>query len=170
MKRAWLSLLMACGGAAKPAADVANTAPSGPAQITLDQDAIESNAKALDENRVAREQAIEQAREAGILGPKQDERPPAGPLDKTSVRREITNRVAGIKSCYDVRLLEHADLHGALTIAFEIGGDGFVTSATASTFDNDLGDCVAGVIRSIRFPTGQGVMHVSYPLVFRTAH
>ncbi len=126
--------------------------------------------------RLARKQAIEQARAAGILGKmsrSRDSSPRArtGPLDRDSIRREIRARLTPIALCYEERLLEEVTLQGTTKVTFVIGADGRVTSSRGSGFDAAVDGCVANVVKGVRFPAPDsgGTMRVSYPFKFRPA-
>jgi outer membrane biosynthesis protein TonB len=125
-----------------------------------------------DTPELAREQAIEQAREAGILGQARPATPPgapAGPLDRESIRREIRARLKPIRRCYERRLADDETLQGTTKVTFAIGADGRVTSSVAAGFDAAVGTCVAQIVEGIRFPipAGGGTLRVSYPFAFR---
>lgn len=125
-----------------------------------------------DSPEVARAQAIEQARAAGILGPA-PERPrpamPEGPLDETSIRRAIRTQLKAIRICYGRRLDDDESLRGTTNLTFVIGPDGGVSSATGAGFDAAVDACLADVIKRIRFPAPAegGTMRVKYPFTFR---
>jgi hypothetical protein len=128
----------------------------------------------IPENLLARQMAIEQARAAGILGtvsgtPRPKPKPPAGPLDKVSIRREIHTRLAMITLCYEQRLAEDAQLQGTTKVTFVIGAEGRVMSAAGSGFDPEVDDCVASAVEGIRFPApdGGGTERVTCPFTFR---
>jgi outer membrane biosynthesis protein TonB len=129
------------------------------------------------EAELAREQAIEQARAAGILGNASGSSAAlgpaaaAGPLDKEAIRREVRAHLKPITLCYEQRLLEDATLQGTTRVTFVIGPDGKVTSSTGAGFDGKVDTCVADVIKGIAFPApdGRGMMQVNYPFAFRPA-
>jgi outer membrane biosynthesis protein TonB len=131
------------------------------------------------EAELAREQAIEQARAAGILGSASDaasgsasgSAAPAGSLAKESIRREIRAHLRPITLCYEQRLLEDPSLQGTTKVLFAVGADGHVTSSVGSGFDAKVDSCVADVIKGIVFPApaSGGMVQVSYPFVFRPA-
>ncbi len=126
---------------------------------------------------LARKQAIEQARAAGILGkasvtPAPTPTPaPQGPLGQESIRREVRARMGEIRLCYEQRLVDEPTLQGTTRVTFTIGSDGSVLSSTGTGFDPAVDTCVADVIKAIRFPApdGGGTMRVNYPFIFRPA-
>jgi TonB family protein len=158
--------MAACwSGSSKP---LSNSGP-GPGEIVVTEAEAIAGSTKKSEQQLARQQAIEQARAAGIIGPATPTPPPTGPLDKEAIRREVRAHLDPITLCYELRLLEDATLQGTTTVAFVIGADGSVTSATGSGFDASVDTCVADAVRGIAFPppTGGGVMHVNYPFRFR---
>jgi hypothetical protein len=125
-------------------------------------------------NELARAQAIEQARAAGILGPAPERPPPPmpeGPLDEASIRRAIGTHRKAIRLCYERRLSNDESLHGTTSLTFVIGPDGGVSAATAAGFDAAIDACLADAIKRIRFPAPAdgGTMRVKYPFAFKPA-
>lgn len=121
------------------------------------------------ENAIARQQAIDQARAAGILGSTPGEGG-SQPLDKSSIRAGVKTRLMEIQICYEKALLEKPELAGTTLVEFTIVADGKVGAATATGFDAAVDNCVAGVIKGITFPkpaTKQLV--VKYPFSFKPA-
>lgn len=163
------------GGGGKPAA---TPAPNANEVAITDAEPLvgdPDNARA----RHDRQQAIEQARAAGILGTTaQQQGPsgppppaPAGPLDKASIRREIRAHLKAVRLCYEERLIDEPALQGTTMVTFAIGPDGRVTSATGAGFDGRVDACVADVIKRIPFPAPDGgaTVNVSYPFTFKPA-
>jgi hypothetical protein len=166
---------------------VSNTS-SGDRDIAMTEAEPVVGSSSKTEQQLAREQAIEQARAAGILG-KQTAPParapsatapswavvpptvPAGPLDKASIRREISAHIKPIRLCYEQGLLQDPTLQGTTKVTFLIGPDGSVTSSTGSGFDPQIDPCVADVVKGIVFPAPDGGVptKVNYPFVFRPA-
>ncbi|HEU0037370.1 MAG TPA: AgmX/PglI C-terminal domain-containing protein [Kofleriaceae bacterium] len=141
--------------------------PKSPAPQVVQADAepVKGDPKAPD---LAREQAFEDARDAGILGPTPGQPPPAGPLDKDTIRREVRTHLRRVEFCYEKALLERPTLAGTTTVKFVIAADGHVASATGAGFDPDVDTCVAKVVLAMRFPASNaGDTAVSYPFVFR---
>jgi hypothetical protein len=126
----------------------------------------------VNSRELARAQAIEQARAAGILGPAPERPPPPmpeGPLDEASIRRELGTHRKAIRLCYERRLSDDESLHGTTRLTFVIGPDGGVSAATAAGFDAAVDTCLADAIKRIRFPAPAdgGTMRVKYPFTFR---
>jgi len=94
--------------------------------------------------------------------------PPKGPLDKSSIKREVTANLDRFSACYEKRLTERPNLAGEVRVDFVIAQDGHVGSATGSGPDRELADCCARAIRTIPFPApSAGTVSVSYPFVFK---
>ena len=92
-----------------------------------------------------------------------------GSLDKVDIRRHIQRQRARLKFCYERELNAHPDLQGKVVVKFVISPTGAVSKIEASGLGfKKVEDCVAGVIRSIEFPTpsGAGIVEVTYPIVF----
>ena len=92
-----------------------------------------------------------------------------GDLDKAIIRRYIKRNIAKISYCYEKALLASPDIVGVINVQFFIAPTGKVTTANASGVSTEVASCVAGVIRSIEFPTpkGGGGVQVNYPFTFR---
>lgn len=93
----------------------------------------------------------------------------AGSLDKTIIRRYVRRQLDRIRYCYEKRLLARPTLTGTLTTHITIDATGHVVAATADGLgDREVEDCVAGVVKSIEFPTtgDGGVVQVNYPFSF----
>jgi hypothetical protein len=98
----------------------------------------------------------------------EDRAPPRGPLDKSSIKREVTANLDRFSACYEKRLTERPNLVGEIRVDFVIAQDGHVGSATGSGPDRELADCCARAIRTIPFPApSAGTVSVSYPFVFK---
>ncbi len=95
----------------------------------------------------------------------------SGSLDTTMVRRHIKRHINQITYCYERELLARPTLHGVMTTQFTIAETGSVLAATATGFDDQVGACIADVIKSIEFPAarGGGLIRVNYPFTFRTS-
>ncbi len=94
-----------------------------------------------------------------------------GSLDKNLIRRYIRRSLAQVRFCYEKRLIDHPDLTGTVKVDFRIGPNGSVISSVARGMDKTVSDCVARVIRGLRFPApkGGGVVDVHYPFTFKPA-
>jgi hypothetical protein len=96
---------------------------------------------------------------------------PTGDLPKDVIRKVIRTRLCDISRCYQAELAQHPDLAGRITAVFRIASDGHVYHVDASGLGNAaVESCVAGVIRSLRFPApaGDGFVRVSYPFTFKS--
>lgn len=162
-----------CGGGRPAPQPISNTQE---VEVAEAETVVGSSKKS--ENEIAREQAIEQARAAGILGKESGAVPPAtgtttaapaGPLDKDAIRREFRAHMRAITLCYEQRLLEDGTLQGTTHVTFSIAADGTVTTAAASGFDTQVDECVVEVVKRMVFPApdGGGVVKVNYPLIFK---
>jgi len=173
MYRACTLLLVACGGSAPPASAPQNSPAAPSTAPAIEPEVVAAKPPDPNDPAVARQQAIEQAREAGILG-KPDAPPPpppAGPLDKDSIRREIRAHIKMITYCYEKQLLDRPTLTGTTLVQFLIATDGHVQSSVGSGFDPKVDTCVAEVVKEIVFPKpdGVGTMQVNYPFSFKPA-
>jgi len=171
MYRASMLLLVACGGSAPPAAAPQNTPPPPAAAPAIEPEEVAAKPPDPSDPASARQQAIEQAREAGILGNADPAAPPpAGPLDKSSIRREIRAHISRITYCYEKQLIDRPTLTGTTLVQFLIDTDGHVTASEGSGFDPKVDTCVADVVKAIVFPKpGAGTMKVNYPFTFKPA-
>jgi hypothetical protein len=94
-----------------------------------------------------------------------------GDLDKEIIRRYIKRNASKLQYCYEKQLLAKPGIAGEISAQFFIMPDGSVKSSSATGFDNEVANCVAGVIGAIEFPkpTDGGGVQVNYPLSFRAA-
>jgi outer membrane biosynthesis protein TonB len=94
-----------------------------------------------------------------------------GGLDKTIIRRYIKRNVEKIAYCYEKQLLAHPGIEGTVTIQFFISPDGSVKTSNGAGFDNEVSNCVAGVVSAIQFPRpdGGGGVQVNYPFTFHAS-
>jgi hypothetical protein len=141
-----------------------------------------------DDPQLARQQAIDQARAAGVLGASNlvggGVAPAAFGLDRLN-EDGTPSRVAQVQGtvmkdgkleplramityCYEKALVASPSLRGTVQVQFFIKPDGTVASAAASGVDPDVATCVANVIRSLAFPkpAGGGGVLVNYPVTF----
>ena len=73
---------------------------------------------------------------------------------------------AEVRACYDKELARHPGLEGKVIATFTIDAAGAVIDSKATGLPV-VADCVAGVIRTLRFPpNGKGSVVVNYPFVF----
>ena len=94
-----------------------------------------------------------------------------GDLDKAIIRRYIKRNIQKIQYCYEKQLLAKPSLAGTVQTDFFISPNGAVTTSNGSGVDNEVANCVAGVIKDIEFPKpkGGGGVRVHYPFTFRPA-
>ena len=94
-----------------------------------------------------------------------------GDLDKDIIRRYIKRQSSKLSYCYEKQLLARPGMQGDITVQFFITPKGTVAGANAHGFDNEVANCVAGVIGAIEFPApkGGGGVQVNYPLTFHAA-
>ena len=91
-------------------------------------------------------------------------------LDKHIVRRYFRHEASRIRRCYEQELKKMPGLQGTLTAKFKIQPDGAVAALSVSGMRNsELTGCVAGVIRSMRFPRPENgaTVTVSYPFILK---
>jgi TonB family protein len=90
-----------------------------------------------------------------------------GTLDKDAIRKVVRAHIEEIRHCYNEGLLRKPELGGKLMVDFEIAASGAVSSSTIA--ESTLGDatvetCIAGAVKSWKFPQPQGgSVQVSYP-------
>ena len=92
-----------------------------------------------------------------------------GDLDKNIIRRYIRRKLPRIKYCYEKQLLVKPGISGTVNAQFQISPQGTVLNSSASGVNKDVSTCVAGVIKTIKFPKpkGGGLVQVRYPFTFR---
>jgi len=84
------------------------------------------------------------------------------------VKLPVRERVADLRACYEAELDECPTLAGWVDVGWTIGKDGRVTDIRTAGLKK-VGDCIASVIKSIRFPRpliGCEEVH-RWPFVFR---
>lgn len=95
----------------------------------------------------------------------------SGTIDREAIRRAVLANIRAIKSCYERELNRNPDLFGKLVMEWVIGEQGRTMSARVKTSELGnarVGECVRGIIRSIKFPeppTNEEVT-VAYPFFF----
>jgi len=95
----------------------------------------------------------------------------SGSIDREAIRRAIQSNLRAIRTCYERQLNRQPDLFGKLIMEWVIAEQGRVRSVRVKSSeigDPRVGECVGGVIRTIRFPeppTNEEVT-VSYPFFF----
>lgn len=110
--------------------------------------------------------------------PVEDARPPrVPPLDRYAIpwlpklehqliRWRIKADIHRITSCYEVELLKQPGIQGTVHTTFMIEDGGSVSSAEGKGLGPAVDECIAGVLRSLRFPLKKKVQ-VNYPFTFR---
>lgn len=96
----------------------------------------------------------------------------SGTLSADAVRATVGRALGGIKACYERALRRNPTLGGRVSVVFTVGGGGRVVSASANnnTVAPEVGSCIVGRIRSLRFPPPQGGnVTFSYPFFFQPA-
>ncbi len=95
-------------------------------------------------------------------------------LERSALMVEIRKLSPRMKECYEAGLRANHALSGKLSVAFQIGADGHVLSATAA--EDTLGDaltssCMIEAVEHMRFPppNGGGVVNVTFPWIFKPA-
>ena len=97
---------------------------------------------------------------------------PTGSLDKEIIRRIVLARVDDIRGCYEkLALVDDPQREGKVAVKFIVGTDGVVTmvAIAETTLDHEpTEECIAGVVREMRFPSpkGGGIVIITYPFRF----
>jgi TonB family protein len=94
-----------------------------------------------------------------------------GSLDKKVVHEVIRRNEGQIRRCQESHLARAPGLTGQVEVKFVVSAAGAVVSsqvARATTGNRDLETCVAGRVRTWKFPppVGGGVVFVTFPFVF----
>ncbi|MEO8700268.1 MAG: AgmX/PglI C-terminal domain-containing protein [Kofleriaceae bacterium] len=94
-----------------------------------------------------------------------------GNIDKDVVKTVVKQNIAKLQLCYEQTLLANPGIEGKVVVTFTIGIDGTVLDVAAVGIHPDVETCVAGKVRSFKFPKpdGGGKVEVSYPFSFRPA-
>jgi hypothetical protein len=86
-----------------------------------------------------------------------------GKLGSASVKKALAAHVSDLRDCYDNARKDSPKLAGTVTITFTVA-DGKVTASSGAGVDDDLANCVAGVIDGVSF--GKGGARVKLPVTF----
>lgn len=99
------------------------------------------------------------------------EQPEMPDMDREAIRKVIRENLPPIQHCYEKELLKKPNIKGTLKLEWDLDAVGRVTKTRVlQTVDPYVDECVANVIKGLRFPappkgaTGQ----VVYPFVFNT--
>jgi hypothetical protein len=90
-------------------------------------------------------------------------------MDKEAIRHVIRDNLVPIRHCYEKELKAHKDLHGKLVLEWDIEGGGKVTKvAVKKSFNANVDQCIADVIKSTKFPEPPkgSVGRIVFPFVF----
>jgi hypothetical protein len=94
-------------------------------------------------------------------------------LTKEEVAKVIHSHLNEIRYCYESAILKDPTLAGKVLVDFKINAGGIVPSAGIaedSISDKAVGNCLAGKLRTWKFPQPRGgvVVAVSYPFIFKS--
>ncbi|MDQ3368555.1 MAG: AgmX/PglI C-terminal domain-containing protein [Myxococcota bacterium] len=89
-----------------------------------------------------------------------------GALDVAIIRRYLRRQAQQLHACYEKALLQQPTLHGTVTLAFTIGPDGRVTTATASGLgDAVVESCMSDIVKRMQLAKPKsGAVVVTVPL------
>ena len=109
------------------------------------------------------------ARDASVDGT----RPPThGHIEAPDAQRVLATKRNEVRECYERGVARQPSLAGELTVRVRVEDDGLVseTSVGGDPALSQVGRCIEGVLRPLRFPrpTG-GAATVTAPFVFRAA-
>ena len=87
---------------------------------------------------------------------------PTNEPDRLMIRRFVRRQLDPIEHCF-----AGFGAHFEIDVDFAVGSDGVVTDATATASDQEIGACIAGIVKKIEFARPQsGAIQVHYPFVF----
>ncbi len=93
-----------------------------------------------------------------------------GGCDKGDISKNVRNRAASLRACYETQLMAKPDLSGKVVVQWTITGDGSVSNdkIVDDTMKNSsVTDCVLRTIRRVRFLKPEaGVCVIQWPFVF----
>ena len=93
-----------------------------------------------------------------------------GGYDRSKVAHTIKANDFKIRYCYETQLLVKPNLTGVVTAEFSIeAATGRVTESAATGVDHAVANCVADLIKTIRFPaqrSAREIVRISYPFHF----
>ena len=85
--------------------------------------------------------------------------------DKSPIRRAIRAEMGRFRACSEKALVKQPALEGKVVAKFSIGPQGDVVEATAEGMPA-IDACIAGVIKTIKFPAYGNVIQINYPFAF----
>jgi hypothetical protein len=96
-----------------------------------------------------------------------------GSLSRGEVMAVINRAMGRITRCYEAALNRSAAVSGRIVFEWTIqptGATAGVRQASSTIADPTLSNCIAGVIRGLRFPRPQGgPVSISFPFMFQRA-
>jgi hypothetical protein len=110
------------------------------------------------DRNVATEGAGDERRVGQTRRGKLKPQPSSGYLSEADVNRIVKRALPAIKGCYERALPRDPTLGGRLAVRFTVAGSGKVSSAqiVGNELGPQVGQCVAGVFKRLRFPEPQG--------------
>jgi hypothetical protein len=95
-----------------------------------------------------------------------------GGLDRSVIQATIAKYLNQVRACYEAGLQRTPGLIGQVSILFQIGGSGAVTSSAVSKSslgDSEVEQCVAHKVMTWQFPKPRGGVNVkvNYPFMLR---
>lgn len=79
-----------------------------------------------------------------------------GDLDKRWIRRGLKLHIGQIRRCYEKELEQQPALAGTVSLQFIIGPTGEVRSSSGAGVSADVANCMAALVKGIRFPAPRG--------------
>ena len=157
----------------------ASASASGAAPIASASALLSAYSSANPYQEAAREAALREAAEFGLIRPLGPEPPPPsvrmgtttvnGRLPPEVVKRIVRQHVGRFRLCYEGALRANPTLEGKVTTTFTIRSDGSTEGVSTSTdlIDKNVAPCIAKVFALLSYPQPEGgVVKVSYPLLF----
>lgn len=89
-------------------------------------------------------------------------------LDRESIRATVAPHVDELAACYDKFRATHPDAKGRVMAKIEIASDGHVAAASAKGIHAEVETCIAGKIKTWKFPAHKdpGSVIINYPFDF----
>ncbi len=95
-----------------------------------------------------------------------------GSVSAEEIRKSVSGSIDRLMACYEKALQTDSTIGGRLTVSFTLGREGKVirTRIRDNSISPKVGECIADVIRTIRFPQPKGgEVTFSYPFYFEPA-